>query len=329
MTLLHKKYFLILLIAIFTFSCSSNNKNKKNTSSKIETQSLQNSNIPFSTDSAYYYICKQISFGPRVPNSNSHNKCGFWLSTKLKEFGLQVIEQNINLKAYNGEILKAKNIIASFKPEKKERILLLAHWDTRPTADQEVDLALKKQAILGADDGASGVGILLEIARQLKTSKINKGIDILFVDAEDYGTSSVEESWCLGSTYWSKNPHKKDYKAKYGILLDMVGAKNAKFRWEYFSKQHAPQLIMKVWETASKLGYGSFFIQADGGGITDDHCPIIKNLEIPTIDIINYNPNKENGFGDHWHTLNDNLNIIDKSTLRAVGHTLMSILIQE
>lgn len=280
----------------------------------------------FNTDSAYSYIAQQVAFGTRVPNTPTHQECGEWIAGKLKEFGLEVVLQQANVSTHESVSLPITNIIGRLNPSAERRILLLAHWDTRPTADNDPNPSRKSEPILGADDAASGVGVLLEVARQLADRKSTLGVDFLFVDAEDMGISEQEDSWCLGSTYWSKHPHVEHYHAEFGILLDMVGARDAKFRWEYFSKVHAPSIVSSLWDKAASLGYGHYFIQADGAALTDDHKPIIDNLAIPTIDIVNYDPARSNGFGAHWHTHGDNMDVIDKEVLKAVGETLMAYL---
>ena len=280
----------------------------------------------FNADSAYSYIAQQVAFGTRVPNTPTHRECGEWIASKLTEFGLEAVLQQANVSTHEGVSLPITNIIGRLNPSAERRILLLAHWDTRPTADNDPNPSRKSEPILGADDAASGVGVLLEVARQLADHNSTLGVDFLFVDAEDMGISEQEDSWCLGSTYWSKHPHVEHYRAEFGILLDMVGAHDAKFRWEYFSKVHAPSIVSSLWDKAASLGYGHYFIQADGAALTDDHKPIIDNLAIPTIDIVNYDPARSNGFGAHWHTHGDNMDVIDKEVLKAVGEPLMAYL---
>ena len=180
------------------------------------------------------------------------------------------------------------------------------------------------------------MGVLLEIARQLQQKAPAVGIDIIFFDAEDYGIPDFAEekygyksgTWCLGSRFWGKNPHIKGYKADFGILLDMVGAKDAVFYKEYISMRHAARYVDKVWETARNLGFGKYFINANGGGVTDDHEAVIEETGIPCLDIINYNPQSEKGFRAHWHTQNDNMKNIDKDVLKAVGQTVLEVVYQ-
>jgi len=279
----------------------------------------------FNADSAYVYIEKQVSFGPRVPNTEPHRKCALWIEKMLKRWSDTTYIQAFDAKSYKGEIWKAKNIIGSFNPKNPERLLLCAHWDTRPQADQDPKDPFTPSD--GANDGASGVGVLLEIARQLHAQKPALGIDIVLFDVEDGGTNGneAENSWCLGSQFWAKQPHVPDYRAKNGILLDMVGAKNAVFAREGMSAMFDNNFLGRVWNTASKLGYANYFINYSKDGITDDHVYISQILNIPTIDIIDFDAKTPSGFGAYWHTHGDNMSTIDKKTLTAVGRTVLQV----
>ena len=323
---------LVGLLLLFTLSLSScGNKNKASEMTKETVATIQ---VPqFDADSAYQYVKEQVDFGPRVPNSKGHVACGNYLAGQLEKFGATVTNQYADLIAYDGTLLKARNIIGSYKPENKKRIALFAHWDTRPWADNDPDKKNHYTPILGANDGASGVGALLEIARQIGMKAPETGVDIIFFDAEDYGTpefakdryNDTSDTWCLGSRFWGKNPHKPGYKAEFGILLDMVGAKDAVFYKEYISMKYAARYVDEVWEAARNLGYGKYFINANGGGVTDDHEAVIEETGIPCLDIINYDPNSDKGFRDHWHTQNDNMSNIDKNVLKAVGQTVLEV----
>ncbi|SKB73615.1 Peptidase family M28 [Macellibacteroides fermentans] len=319
---------LYILFAAAMISCS---QTPSSSSAKVESQPVKQQNVPaFDADSAWVFVENQVKFGPRVPNSEAHVACGNYLTSELKRFGAQVYEQEATLTAYNGTQLKAKNIIGSYNPENSKRVLLFAHWDSRPYADHDKDPANQMKPIDGADDGASGVGVLLEMARQFSIKSPAIGIDIIFFDAEDYGTPEFvkeykENTWCLGAQFWAKNPHVKGYKADFGILLDMVGAKNASFFKEATSMRYAPQIVEEVWSTARDLGYGKFFINAEGGAITDDHQYVILGRNIPCIDIIYTDPESDNGFGPHWHTQNDTMDNIDRETLKAVGQTVLQV----
>ncbi len=284
----------------------------------------------FSSDSAYYYVEKQVSFGPRVPNSDAHRRCGEWFVETLTRFADTVYVQNMRLRAYDGTLLNARNIIGSFQPANRNRILLCAHWDTRPWADYDPDPINHYKTFDGANDGASGVGVLLEIARVLSISQPRVGVDIILFDAEDYGKHRLsnapdQDTWALGSQHWARTPHIRDYNARYGILLDMVGAVNATFKHEGHSLMYAPHVVRKVWNITQNLGFGQFFINREGGFILDDHYYINKIRQIPTINIIDQRDHTSHGFFDYWHTLRDNMDPIDPLTLQAVGQTVLAV----
>jgi len=326
-----KLFFMLLACALV--SCA--NKGAKDaTGNNLTGETTVVQSAPdFNADSAYIYVENQVKFGPRVPNSDSHKACGDYLIDALTRFGAEMYVQEMTLTAYNGERLAARNIIGSYKPANPKRILLFAHWDSRPYADNETDPAQQRTPIDGADDGASGVGVLLEIARLAGEQAPQVGIDIIFFDAEDYGTPSFDRTntsmthpWCLGSQFWAKNPHKSNYRADFGILLDMVGGRNATFYKEYTSVEKASSVVEKVWNAARNAGYGKFFIPSKGGYITDDHQYVISGRNIPSIDIINYNMDNSHGFADYWHTHNDTMENISRETLKAVGQTVLEII---
>ena len=328
-----KRIIYALCLIIILSGCKNNaEKNKKSIQKPTETQKIVE--IDFNADSAWSYVNKQVSFGPRVPNSDAHKACAKYLATFFKNLGAEVIEQKARVTAYNGTILNINNIIAQFNPTNKERILLYAHWDSRPYADQEEDSTLWHTPIDGANDGGSGVGVLMEIGRHLAQNIPTVGVDIILFDAEDYGEPDYDEkyykdSWCLGSQYWAKNPHKRGYKARFGILLDMVGAKDAIFAKDDISMKYASEIVKKVWQTAALLGYDNHFINEEPGEIIDDHVYINKIAYIQSIDIVEYNINSSSFFGDYWHTFNDNMDIIDRNTLKAVGQTLIQVIFTE
>lgn len=279
----------------------------------------------FDADSAYAYLASQVAFGPRVPNTGAHKATGDWLVSELKRHGARVIEQNASLKAFDGTVLNARNIFGRINPDSKGRILLLAHWDSRPWADQDPDPAKRKMPVEGANDGASGVAILLEIARQLSLNPVNKGVDILFVDAEDWGTEGDDDSWALGTRYFVENPPLKGYSPEFAVLLDMVGGDGAIFCREYFSERSAPRIAEEIWQIAHQLGYEKMFLNRMGSAVMDDHVQLIR-AGIPTIDIIEYHPDGDSGFNPRWHTTSDNLEGISKTTLNAVGSSLLQFL---
>jgi glutaminyl-peptide cyclotransferase len=330
-----KSSILLLIFISFLFSCENEKSKKKNkesdTPKKVVKVNIQRPD--FNADSAYYFIQQQVDFGPRYPNNEAHGKCAEFLRKKLSSFGLQTNIQIGKAKTFNNKDITIKNIIGEYNPDAEKRILLFAHWDSRPFADQDTKDMTKP--ILGANDGASGVGILLEVARQISILKPTIGVDIIFFDAEDYGQPSSamslmdSDSWCLGSQYWAKNPHKPNYKANFGILLDMVGSENALFTKESISMQYAPGIVAKVWSIAAQLGYSNHFINELTYFVgTDDHKYVNAIGKIPSIDIIHYERSSGN-FHHSWHTHNDNMDVISKPTLSAVGETLIAVILEE
>jgi glutaminyl-peptide cyclotransferase len=333
-----KKTGLFLVVSLIIFAgCRSNEKAETTT----EEQAVVSVPAPaFSSDSAFHFLEKQLAFGPRVPSTPAHVKTAAWLIQKFKSYGFEVTEQDFKPVNYEGKTLNAKNIIASINPAAAKRVLLAAHWDTRPIADKDDER--QSQPIPGANDGASGVAVLLEIARVIHDSpkKPEIGIDIILFDAEDWGEAMDYKKdsglqyggYLLGSDYWSKNLHKPNYSAFYGILLDMVGAKNATFRYDETSMQAAPSIVKNVWNTGSQLGFSQYFLNESGGSIYDDHVPVIANAKIPMIDIIDLKTSFGSSGADFFkahHTHDDDISAIDKNTLKAVGQTVLQVLYNE
>ena len=326
-----KSYFNIILLTLgilITFSIPAQNIPEQVLLLQQKAEEVAKSNA----DSAYLFVKQQVDFGPRFPNNDAHAKCAIFLAKKLKSFGLVTTTQIGEATTFNNKKITIKNIIGAYNPKETERILLFAHWDSRPFADQ--DSKNMTQPILGANDGASGVGILLEVARQLSKTRPSIGVDFIFFDAEDYGQPAsmnaiISDSYCLGSQYWSKNLHQKDYTAKYGILLDMVGNANAYFTKESISMNYAPQIVQKVWSNAAALGYSNSFVNQQTAFVgTDDHQFVNAIAGIPSIDIIHYERSSGN-FHSSWHTHNDNMDVIDKNTLAMVGEVLLHTIYQE
>ena len=324
----------ILILVVFLSSCQQDTSSTTKPVSQKDKEIVSSLKVPqFNADSAYFFIMKQVDCGPRVPGSAGHKQCEQLLISYLDRFSTNLIVQKTEVKIYDGSKVPMINFIAEFNPEKKNRIMLCAHWDTRPFADQ--DKTNRDQPIDGANDGASGVGILLEIARQLSQNSPQVGIDIIFFDVEDYGQPDKSgvpyraDTWCLGSQYWSKNLHKKNYFPLYGILLDMVGGKDAIFTMEGNSLKFAPSVMKKVWNAAAQNGYSSNFSFEETNPIIDDHVYINKLAGIPCIDIVHYDPETVSNFGKFWHTHNDNMDIIDKKVLKAVGQTLLEVIFKE
>lgn len=299
---------------------------------------------PFSADSAYAFIEKQMEYGPRVPNSKAHNDCAVWLIQQMRAYGALVELQKGQMPDYRGNMQQIYNIVAHFSSpaiSARPRILLGAHYDTRPWCDEEEVYADRFYNVPGANDGASGVGVLLEVARQLSLrDSLTTPVDIVFFDVEDMGTprfyTGMERSdtWCLGSQLWATDyannikPSNSEAsnRYQYGIVLDMVGAPDATFPREMYSTNYAGNYQQKIWDTAKKLGYGSMFTNQQSYPITDDHYYVNYIAGIPCVDVIHYDVRNATGFPFWWHTRQDDMSNISKSTLQAVGEVVMSLL---
>ncbi|HIA11595.1 MAG TPA: M28 family peptidase [Flavobacteriales bacterium] len=312
---------------LFMLVIACNDATDKGTSKAINSKIPEIATPSFNQDSAYIFIKKQVDIGPRVPNSPAQDSCAKFFIKKLRSFNLDVTTQEGQVTGHDGLKLRFINIIASSNPKALNRILLCAHWDTRPIAER--DIVRQNEPIPGANDGASGAGVLLEIGRLLGETPPNIGVDIVLFDVEDYGKPNVTDSYCLGSQYWSKAALAKGYYPKYGILLDMVGAKDAQFYLEGYSMKFAPHIIKKVWKTAANLGYSNHFEFKQTPAVTDDHLYVNTMAKIPCINIIQYDPLTPTNFGSYWHTHNDNMEIIDKATLKAVGQTILEVVYSE
>lgn len=292
--------------------------------------------VDFNADSAYSYIAKQCEFGPRILESKAHDNCVEYMTSELRRHGADIVEvQKCDVVDWEKKTRKAENIIAHFNPSAKKRVILFSHWDSRPWADQDGNEATRRKPIDGANDGASGVGVILEIARQYKQTDFKVGLDIVFFDAEDLGEPTFitggrgnNDSWCLGSQYWARH-YKADSIAKprFGILLDMVGDADAKFHVDYTSGRLASIAVNKIWTTAKNLGYGETFEMRESGQLIDDHVQVCQYADIPTVDIIDFTAYR--GFPETWHTHQDVIGNISKTTLKAVGETIMTVMAKE
>ncbi len=316
--------------AALTVACSGSDNKEVKTIEPVDYTAVD---IPdFVADSAYRYVEEQLSFGPRVPGTNEHGKCAKYLAGKMTEWVDTVYVQDFNTTLWDNSTVKGYNIIASFDTDNQNRVLLAAHWDSRAYADHDLNPDNHRKPILGANDGASGVAVLMEMARNMKVKRPGMGVDIIFFDVEDQGIPEFEDdykdnTWCLGSQYWSKTPHTMFYRANYGILLDMVGNANPRYTKEEVSRTFAPGLMEKVWNVANQLGYGLSFVNQNTPAILDDHLYVNQIAQIPMIDIVQ---NQEGtSFFEHWHTVNDNIDVIDKDALKQVAHVVYTILYSE
>lgn len=311
---------LVLLVAAMCMSCGRQVKQ-----ASVERHA-------FSGDSAYAFVEQQLAFGPRVPNSKGHMDCAVWLVQQLQRYGAQVELQKGTLLNYANRPQPIINIIGHFAPDSAaERIILFAHYDTRAWCDEEELYEDRAYNVPGANDGASGVAVLLEVARQLGQDSIRKPVDIVFFDCEDQGTPHTytgvqrEDTWCLGSQLFAMQYPNRAERYRFGILLDMVGAPNAVFPREMFSLQYAQNYVELIWRRAHALGYGRYFSDKMAYPITDDHY-YLNLAGIPCVDIIHYDISNGTGFADWWHTRQDDIQNVDKNTLQAVGEVVLSVL---
>lgn len=308
-----------MMLAALMTACGSTGSTASEAS--VQDSVTAGSSNPFDGNGALAMTQQQCDFGPRIPGTSAHAKCADWLIQTLQASCDTVILQTGTVKTARSGNLGIKNIIGIINPDAERRLLLLAHWDTRPWADNDPDPANHDKPVMGANDGASGVGVLLQLARQLKSDGTSIGVDILLVDAEDLGVDDNEESWGLGTQYWIQHPHVAGYKPLFGILLDMVGAADATFPREYYSVQYAGGFGDMVW----RLAQGSHFANVQGGAVTDDHI-FINRAGIPCVDIIDLRSDSNTGFGPVWHTISDTMDGISAATLADVGQTLLNVI---
>jgi hypothetical protein len=313
-------YLIVLSTAVLFYSCS---KEVKQEAAKPLYELQKNSNAPkFDGDNAYTQVETQVKFGPRNPGSKGHQAALNYIQSELKKYTGSVELQNFTYAGYDSVTLQLTNIIAKFNPEKKNRIMFFAHWDTRPRAEHAAKAALKDKPILGANDGASGCGVLLELARILKDNKINYGVDLVFLDGEDYGKEHDLNNFCLGSKYFAANYPANKLPA-FGVLLDLVGDKQAVFEREGSSDKFAPNVVSLIWSIAQQLN-APVFSQDGGSEIYDDHIPL-NQAGILTADIIDADlvgadtPVKRRNY---WHSENDTMENISKDTLQQLGNVL-------
>lgn len=315
---------LLLLTALLYVSC-----NHKKTPSAVQ-QGIDYNTVAtpaFSADSAYHYVEEQLAFGFRTPGSKGQKECSAYLQAKMRQWCDTVITQPFSTVLWNGQTVKGENIIASLNPEKGDRIMLCAHWDSRLWADHDPDESNHRKPIMGANDGASGVATLMEMARVMSVQRPSVGIDFIFFDVEDQGIpewSDVpyeDNTWCKGSQYWANNPHRPYYRAIYGVLLDMVGTHQPRFTKEEISRRYAPSLMDKMWRAASAVGLSSVFVDQKTDAILDDHLYVNQIANIPTIDIVQND--LDCSFFPLWHTLGDNLEAVDGKSMKTVADVVM------
>ena len=325
----------IMSLSVLLFTACKGQKTAVDNAPAIDSSRI--CSVKFSGDSAFRFVKDQCNFGPRVPNSEAAARCADYIERKFTEFGLKVTNQRTTITAWDQKKLQCRNIIAAYKPEQPERVVICAHYDSRPWADNDPDETKRNEPVMAANDGASGVAVMLEVARLIDKVSPKVGVDFICFDLEDYGApdwapAEVQQrgdTWCLGSQYWSANPHVEGYNARYGILLDMVGGRGSTFSHEGFSLKYAQSIVVRLWEAAVYAGASDYFINSPGGYITDDHIPMNEVAMIPTVDVVPYHEEGESNFGPTWHTTQDTPENIDPEVLRAVGQTVIQMLSEE
>jgi glutaminyl-peptide cyclotransferase len=319
---LMSRIFIIVLTFLFFFQCTRPDEPRFSFSDKGRIAP------EFSSGQAYEYIRTQVEFGPRNPNSPGHRQTRDFLYRELQQFAGErnVFLQSFEHEGYEGEILQLHNIIAAFNLQSSDRIVLAAHWDTRPRAEEDPDRP--DDPIPGANDGGSGVGVLLELARIMSENPPPIGVDIIFFDGEDYGETGDLQNYFLGARYWGNNPPVPGYNPRFGILLDMVGGEGAVFPKEGYSIRFAPSLVDAIWDVAAELGYEELFPDREGALVSDDHVIVERTTGIPMINIIHHERSEQGGalFPPYWHTHQDNMDIIDRDVLQAVGDLMVELI---
>lgn len=323
-----KRILPLFLAALLAVAC--NNGGKPSQADPVSAIDYSAIKIPeISADSAYRFVAEQLDFGFRAPGTKGHDQCAKYLESQMRRWCDTVIVQNFTATLWDGSTFRGHNIIASFSPEKDNRVLLGAHWDSRLWADHDSDAANHHKPIMGANDGASGVGALMEMARAMATQRPEAGVDIIFFDMEDQGIPEwadiyKDNTWCLGSQFWANNPHRPFYRASYGILFDMVGTRNLRFTKEEISRTYASGITDRIFKCAEALGYGNIFVNQNTDAILDDHMYVNQIIRIPMVDLVQNTPGCS--FFPYWHTVEDNLDCIDAESLKTTATVAMKMI---
>ncbi|MGH7699596.1 MAG: M28 family peptidase [Gemmatimonadales bacterium] len=265
---------------------------------------------------ALSYVERQLAFGPRIPNTPGHRRMGDWLEAELRRRADTVIVQPFTQRTSGGETLRLRNFLARFRPDATERVLLLAHWDTRPVADKDPNLGNRALPVPGANDGGSGVAVLLGVADALAARPPAYGVDLLFVDGEDFGDFSDTTETLLGSRYFAAH-QPPGYPPLFAVLFDMVGDRDLEIPQEGYSVAAAPEVVNRMWRTAERLGYGRVFVSRVGQALTDDHLPL-QQAGIRAIDVIDYDY-------PYHHTIEDTIDKISAQSLKMVGDVALAL----
>ena len=322
---------LLVACALLATAC---HRGSKGTTTVVQGVDYAAVEVPqFDADSAYHFVESQVAYGYRTPGSEGQRRCADYLVRQMRRWCDTVIVQDFPTTLWDGREVRGKNIIASIEgPEgtpANKRVLLAAHWDSRLWADHDSDPANHRKPFDGANDGASGVGVLMELARAIASQPLDVAVDFIFFDVEDQGVPDwadtyKEDSWCLGSQYWSRNPHVPYYTAVYGVLLDMVGTQKPRYTKEQISRTFAGNIMNKMWAVADAMGYGNIFVNKDTDPILDDHYYVNRLAGVPMIDVVQNNEGCS--FFKHWHTMGDNMKHVDSKSLKIIGEVLLKML---
>jgi glutaminyl-peptide cyclotransferase len=270
----------------------------------------------FDGRTAFTYIERQMAFGPRIPGTPGHVKTGDWLLAELRARADTVIVQEIGHVTRGGQTLHLRNFFARFRPQAAERVLFLAHWDTRPHADQSQNLGQQRLPVPGASDGASGVAVLLGVADVLKKKPATVGVDLLFVDGEDYGDFADSADVLIGSRYFAAH-QPPGYQPLFAVLFDMVGDKDLQIYQENNSVAFAPEVVQRVWQAAAALGYARTFVPTVRHTLTDDHVAL-QQAGIHAIDVVDFDY-------PYWHTTEDTIDKVSAASLQIVGDVAVAL----
>ena len=322
----HFPLFVLLLLALLA-GCKHNNEQRQPPLSAVDYTQVEVA--PFSADSALAFVKGQLAFGNRIPGTPAWQRCGDWIAARMRQWCDTVVVQRFNATLWDGKSVPGTNIIASLRPQAAQRVILATHWDSRSWADHDPATDRQHQPVPGANDGASGAALLMEMARTMSQMPPKVGVDFIFFDVEDQGAPEWSEvydadTWCKGSQHWSRNPHVPFYRAVYGILFDMVGTLSPRFTKEHVSMYYAPGLTNKLWNAAAALGYGSIFVNQETDDILDDHYYVNRLAGIPMTDIVQNSGNIS--FFEHWHTTTDDLNAVSPESLRTVATVAMKVI---
>ncbi|MEO5590329.1 MAG: M28 family peptidase [Gemmatimonadaceae bacterium] len=273
----------------------------------------------FDGEKAMEYASAQLAFGPRIPGTAAATKAGDWIVSEMEKRADTVMVQTWTHQTEDGKQLPMRNILARFNPHATQRILYVTHWDTRPRSDGAESPADRLLPVPGANDGASGVAMFMALGDALKKNPVTAGVDLLFVDGEDYGQFDEKLADVLiGAAFFVKNPPEPGYRPIFGVLWDMIGDRDLRFLREGYSLEQAPEVVERVWSKAAELGYASVFVQTDTGGITDDHVPFLK-AGYRMIDVIDLE------YPDH-HRPTDTIDKISAKSLSIVGAVAEALL---